>query len=234
VHPNIANVYRKNVGRFTEALTDPDGGREAVEALRSLIGEIVLNPGKKRGEVLAELRGELIGILEFSNNQESQRTNRLMPAVAARPRNHPNSRKPVLVAGTFVFPIVAARFAFRISSRMISIVSVAPPFKIKSSSVSSSRSISVLSCDGFIAFIRLPGLFSNELSNSAHRTSMIPDHCAPSHALPCLAGKWPSQNNGDEGLGRSGRRRTLRLLNQARDGDDNIAMLNRRDRNRVA
>ncbi|WP_316233861.1 recombinase family protein [Bradyrhizobium sp. SZCCHNR2020] len=88
MHPNIANVYRKNVARFTEALTDPDGGREAAEALRSLIGEIVLNPGKKRGEVHAELRGELMGILEFSNTQENQRTSLVMPAVAARPRNH--------------------------------------------------------------------------------------------------------------------------------------------------
>jgi hypothetical protein len=49
---------------------EQDGGREAAEALRSLIGEIVLNPGKKRGEVHAELRGELMGILEFSNTQE--------------------------------------------------------------------------------------------------------------------------------------------------------------------
>lgn len=87
MHPNIANVYRKNVGRFTEALADPDGGREAAEALRSLIGEIVLTPGKKRGEVHAELRGELMGILEFSNTQENQRSSLVMPAVAAPPRN---------------------------------------------------------------------------------------------------------------------------------------------------
>lgn len=87
VHPNIANVYRKNVARFTEALADPDGGREAAEALLLLIGEVVLIPGKKRGEVHAELRGELMGILEFSNTQENQRANLLVSAVAARPRN---------------------------------------------------------------------------------------------------------------------------------------------------
>ena len=46
VHPNIANAYRKNVARFTEVLADPDGGREAAEALRSLIGGIVLNPAR--------------------------------------------------------------------------------------------------------------------------------------------------------------------------------------------
>lgn len=46
VHPNITDIYRRNVKRFTEALNDPDGGREAVEALRSLIGEIVLTPAR--------------------------------------------------------------------------------------------------------------------------------------------------------------------------------------------
>jgi hypothetical protein len=49
------------VARFTEALDDPDGGREAAQAVRSLIGGIVLTPGKKRGEVHADLRGELMG-----------------------------------------------------------------------------------------------------------------------------------------------------------------------------
>jgi hypothetical protein len=58
VHPNIANIYRESVARFTEALDDPDGGREAAQALRSLIGKIVLTPGEKRGEVHAELRGD--------------------------------------------------------------------------------------------------------------------------------------------------------------------------------
>lgn len=85
VHPNVSNIYRKNVVRFTEALDDPDGGREAAEALRSLIGKIVLTPGKKRGEVHAELRGELMGILEFADAEENQSTSRYMPAVVAGP-----------------------------------------------------------------------------------------------------------------------------------------------------
>jgi len=46
MHPNIAAVYRWNVERLTEALNDPDGGRRAAEALRSLIGEIVLTPAR--------------------------------------------------------------------------------------------------------------------------------------------------------------------------------------------
>ncbi|MDP2331420.1 MAG: hypothetical protein Q8M19_12100, partial [Reyranella sp.] len=93
VHPNVSNIYRKNVVRFTEALDDPDGGREAAQALRSLIGKIVLTPGKKRGEVHAELRGELMGILEFADPEENQRTSHFMPAVDAGPRNHLNFHK---------------------------------------------------------------------------------------------------------------------------------------------
>nr|WP_113866468.1 recombinase family protein [Brenneria salicis]NMN91453.1 DNA invertase Pin-like site-specific DNA recombinase [Brenneria salicis ATCC 15712 = DSM 30166]RBP62697.1 DNA invertase Pin-like site-specific DNA recombinase [Brenneria salicis ATCC 15712 = DSM 30166]RLM30664.1 resolvase [Brenneria salicis ATCC 15712 = DSM 30166] len=83
VHPNIASVYRRNVERFTEALNYPDGGREAAETLRSLIGEIVLTPGPKRGEVHAELRGELMGILAFATDQKTKQAVRIMPPVAS-------------------------------------------------------------------------------------------------------------------------------------------------------
>jgi site-specific DNA recombinase len=87
IHPNIANVYRLHIERFTEALDDPEVGKEAAEALRSLIGEIVITPGSKRGEVHAELRGELFGILDFVNGQESPRCDEVMSTVKASPRN---------------------------------------------------------------------------------------------------------------------------------------------------
>ncbi|CDX20088.1 Recombinase (fragment) [Mesorhizobium sp. ORS 3324] len=74
LHPNIATLYRKRVERFTQALTDHDDGRLAAEALRSLIGKIVLTPGDKRGEVHAELRGELFGILEFAKPDQNQKS----------------------------------------------------------------------------------------------------------------------------------------------------------------
>lgn len=88
VHPNIANLYRLRVERLTEALNNPDGGRQAAEALCSLIGEIVLTPGKKRGEVHAELRGELFGILDFVKEEGAYRQPGFMPAVIACPRKH--------------------------------------------------------------------------------------------------------------------------------------------------
>ena len=45
VHPNVANIYRAKVVTFTEVLDDPDGGASAAEAIRSLIGDVVLRPG---------------------------------------------------------------------------------------------------------------------------------------------------------------------------------------------
>ncbi|WP_037074929.1 hypothetical protein [Rhizobium mesoamericanum] len=40
----LAHIYRLRGERFTEALDDPEGGRQAAEALRFLIGEITLTP----------------------------------------------------------------------------------------------------------------------------------------------------------------------------------------------
>ncbi|MCO6177012.1 recombinase family protein [Ciceribacter sp. RN22] len=92
IHPNIGNLYRLRVERLTAVLNDPHGGREASEALRSLIGEIVLFPGDKRGEVHAELRGELFGILGLAKAEGSQRCGSLMPTVKASPRNQPSQK----------------------------------------------------------------------------------------------------------------------------------------------
>ncbi|MBZ9974188.1 MULTISPECIES: hypothetical protein [unclassified Mesorhizobium] len=88
LHPNIATLYKKRVEQFTQALADHDNGRPAAEALRSLIGEIVLTPGDKRGEVHAELRGELFGILELAKPDQMQKPDDVMTKVVAGPRNH--------------------------------------------------------------------------------------------------------------------------------------------------
>jgi DNA invertase Pin-like site-specific DNA recombinase len=105
VHPNVAKIYRWNVARFTEALGDPDGGRDAAQALRSLIGEIVLTPGEKRGEVHAELRGELMGILGCANVEGNQRSRHLMSAEAAGPGNQINERRSVSRRAVLAFAL---------------------------------------------------------------------------------------------------------------------------------
>jgi hypothetical protein len=65
VHPGIAEIYKREVERFTQALEDPETRRDASEAIRSLIHRIVLTPGDRRGEIRATLHGALMGILDF-------------------------------------------------------------------------------------------------------------------------------------------------------------------------
>ncbi|MBZ9657431.1 recombinase family protein [Mesorhizobium sp. ESP-6-4] len=87
LHPSIATLYARRVEQLTQTLADHEGGRPAAEALRSLIGEIVLTPGDKRGQVHAEVRGELFGILEFAKPDQSQKPDGVMTKGVAGPRN---------------------------------------------------------------------------------------------------------------------------------------------------
>ena len=66
VHPNVAELYRAGVMGLADTLRGPGGSREAREDIRSLVGEVVLTPGEKRGEVHAVLRGDLLGILDVA------------------------------------------------------------------------------------------------------------------------------------------------------------------------
>ncbi|WP_198541042.1 hypothetical protein [Mesorhizobium sp. LCM 4577] len=89
LHPNIATLYGKRVEQLTQALAHHEDGRPAAEALRSLIGQIVLTPGEKRGEVHAELRGELFGILELAKPDPNDQSDEVMTKGVAGPRNQP-------------------------------------------------------------------------------------------------------------------------------------------------
>jgi site-specific DNA recombinase len=91
VNPNVAEVYRRKVARVTKCLDDPQTNQEASSAIRSLIGEIVLTPGAKRGEVYAMLRGELMSILDFASERSAGGTLRIagITSAAGSPRNHP-------------------------------------------------------------------------------------------------------------------------------------------------
>ncbi len=89
VNPNVAEVYRRNVIGLATALKDPDSGRRAAAMIRSLIGEVVMTPGTKRGEVKAILRGELLAILEIASGRaEAGRCpGQVITNAAASPRN---------------------------------------------------------------------------------------------------------------------------------------------------
>ena len=84
VIPNIADYYKAKVLNLVEALKDPKLYHEASESIRSLVGEIVLSPGAERGHIRAELKGELMGILNLANPVNDP----LITAVASRSRNH--------------------------------------------------------------------------------------------------------------------------------------------------
>jgi site-specific DNA recombinase len=90
VNPNVGEIYRRKVARLSNALSDPKTNQEAASAIRSLIGEIVLTPGTKRGEVHATLRGELMSILDFASGRNTAGTTApgTMTNAAASPRNH--------------------------------------------------------------------------------------------------------------------------------------------------
>jgi site-specific DNA recombinase len=116
VHPNVANVYPTRVTTLTAALNDPDGGREAAEALRSLIGNVVLSPGEERGEVHAALRGELIGILDFTRSHGNPPFRESMTAVAAGPRNQ-ISKRPASRGPFCVWSLASVAFRPRLCDR---------------------------------------------------------------------------------------------------------------------
>ena len=69
VHPNVAELYRAKVTRLAETLADPESNGEACEDIRSLVGEVVLTPGEKRGQIHAILRGELMAILDLAEGR---------------------------------------------------------------------------------------------------------------------------------------------------------------------
>lgn len=100
INPNIAELYGRQVQRLTDALADSQTYQDAAVALRSLIGDVVLMPGERRGEVNATLRGELMGILDCANGGNTARTIVITNA-AASPRNHRDlnsgSRTPAFV-----------------------------------------------------------------------------------------------------------------------------------------
>src|SRR3546814_11625809 len=70
IHPNIAEIYKAKVTQLSDALADPELHNQAAEAIRALVGEVVLMPGDNRGEVNATLRGELMGILDIVSGRK--------------------------------------------------------------------------------------------------------------------------------------------------------------------
>lgn len=92
IHPNFAEIYKAKVVRLTTALADPELRTEAADAIRALVGEVVLTPGEKRGEIDAVLRGKLMGVLDFVAERRGQPKTVVITKDVAGPRNQVHSQ----------------------------------------------------------------------------------------------------------------------------------------------
>ncbi|MGF6227974.1 site-specific DNA recombinase [Inquilinus ginsengisoli] len=89
VHPNVAEIYRRKVRQLTETLVHPETRDEAAEAIRSLVGQVVLTPGEGRGMVKARLSGELMAILDFAAGRRPAPRPEVITTAVAGPRFEP-------------------------------------------------------------------------------------------------------------------------------------------------
>jgi site-specific DNA recombinase len=98
VHPNIAEHYRVKVIRLAETLAEPESNGEAREDIRSLVGEVVITPGDKRGESHAILRGELMAVLDLAASRRKSPKPEVITNALAGPRFEPTARSPTTLA----------------------------------------------------------------------------------------------------------------------------------------
>jgi len=95
IHPNLAEIYRRKVAHFAEALNDPELRDEVANDIRSIVGKIILTPGPKRGQVDATLSGELMGILDIVRGTDRPPGGHVVPTGTAPSRNQTDKYQAV-------------------------------------------------------------------------------------------------------------------------------------------
>jgi len=65
-HPNIGQLYQRRVEQLSHLLDDDSSPQEAVTIIRSLIDQIEITPGEKRGDSQVQLVDGLAAILELA------------------------------------------------------------------------------------------------------------------------------------------------------------------------
>jgi hypothetical protein len=103
VHPNIAEHYRAKVIRLAETLAEPESNGEARNDIRSLVGEVVITPGDKRGESHATLRGELGAILDLAAGRRRSPRPEVITNALACPRNQVGKNPAISWIAGFAF-----------------------------------------------------------------------------------------------------------------------------------
>ena len=66
LHPSMARRYREQLGKLIDTLNTPEHRAEATEIVRSLVEKIVLTPDESENRLVADLHGDLAGILTLS------------------------------------------------------------------------------------------------------------------------------------------------------------------------
>jgi hypothetical protein len=94
LHPNLAQIYSRQVERLQEALNEPEIRDEALEILRGLIEHVSIGPAENGLEV--ELVGKIAKMVEFGlGNNAKQATSKppipnAVPLRARSPKIGPN------------------------------------------------------------------------------------------------------------------------------------------------
>jgi site-specific DNA recombinase len=78
--------------RLTEIQAESESNGEARDDISSLIGEVVITPGEKRGESHATLRGELMAILDLAAGRRRSPKPEVITKELAGPRNQDRHR----------------------------------------------------------------------------------------------------------------------------------------------
>ena len=81
IHPNIHRIYEQKVGDLVNVLNDDTVKAEATEIIRGLIDKVVLTPTLDRGNLDAQLHGDLAAILTFCDTGNPK-------------QRHPGSKEP--------------------------------------------------------------------------------------------------------------------------------------------
>ncbi len=83
IHPNIAELYRKKVGKLQTLLNDEATRSQAIDLIRSMIDHIEINQGIERGKPDVILVGALAQILTFTQQNKTAGSTSLLGRVPA-------------------------------------------------------------------------------------------------------------------------------------------------------
>jgi hypothetical protein len=71
IHPNLPDLYRRKIAELQQVLSDETTRPEAVAIVRSLIGQIEVHPGRKRGHCELVIVGAFAQILAFAQKKRT-------------------------------------------------------------------------------------------------------------------------------------------------------------------